>query len=688
MAEEKERVLTYEVHVHTGGRWEIYSRFPADCKDDAIDVAKELEKNKSTASVKVVKEVYNRDSNTSSEFLVYKSSGKPDRPEPPSPPKKEEKKKPEQKRPPERKAPPPKKVNKPAPEPAAADDPPAEPKPKSSLASVLFKLLVITFLAGAFAFGAGTLVTLVLKNSNAFGITASQQVREGIVLATFVVSFLISAVPMAMYSLSRENLNFNLTLPRRRPAPAPQASTATADAVKAATKATAGMSTSDRFEAEQRVADVLSGKAKEDEEKAPPPKFEMPTPTVQLPPLAPHAERQKAAMLKYLGDALAQVPPNRKMDNYNKFGVNLFLAGACEAMATEKQLDVLSTSRILAESLKTLGFKNHQAQAFADKYQEYLLADSRYMAMFEAGRAAMADQMDGKPEAAGRLTQSLEDWNRPKDMDEKQTVVTVMFTDMVGSTALTQTLGDAAAQKVVRVHNAIVRAALGRFRGKEIKHTGDGIMASFRSTTDGIKAAIDIQKNTAEHNRSNPGLPLKLKVGLHSGQAIAEDDDLFGTHVQLTARIVDKAGPGEIFVSETAHGICAGKDIQFANRGQFTLKGFDQPQTIYQVIFDAAAAAADKTAAERKAAEEAAKKEEEAKRKADEDRRRAEEAAKAQLQAQEAPPPPSPVQTPAQQQAVAKAMGLQQAAPPPQPQPQQTPQQPAAPTPPGPRPTV
>jgi class 3 adenylate cyclase len=667
MAEEKERVLTYEVHVHTGGRWEIYSRFPADCKDDAVDVAKELEKNKSTASVKVVKEVYNRDSNTSSEFLVYKSSGKaeaaPTAPSPP-PPRKEEKKKPERK-PPERErkaAPPPKRADRKgqAPEPDAEASLQEAPKKGSgSLAGVLLKLLVITFLAGAFAFGAGTLVTLVLKNSHAFGIAASTQVREAIVLATFIVSFLVSAVPMALYSLSRENLDFNFSLPRRRPVPAPQASAAATDAVRAATKATAGMSFADRMQAERRVADVVAGKsdAADDatEAKAPPPKFEMPAPAVQLPPLSPHAERQKAAMLKYLGEAMGRIPPSRKMDNYNKFGANLFLAGACEAMATEKQLDVLSTSRILAESLKTLGFKNHQAQAFADKYQEYLLADSRYMAMFESGRAAMAEQMEGKPEAAERLAQSLEDWNRPKDMDEKQTVVTVMFTDMVGSTALTQTLGDAAAQKVVRAHNAIVRAALGRFRGKEIKHTGDGIMASFQSTTDGIKAAIDIQKNTAEHNRTNPGLPLKLKVGLHSGQAIAEDDDLFGTHVQLTARIVDKAGPGEIFVSETAHGICAGKDIQFANRGQFNLKGFDQPQTIYQVVLDADKAAEDA----RKKAEAARKKEEE------EERRRAEEAARPQP---EAPPPAAPAPAPA---------------PTPQPQPSsQGAQQPAAPAPP------
>ncbi|MEO5337459.1 MAG: adenylate/guanylate cyclase domain-containing protein [Magnetospirillum sp. WYHS-4] len=680
MAEEKERVLTYEVQIYVNGRWEIYSRFPFDAKDSAIEVAQDLERNKSTANVKVVKEVYNYASNSSSEALVYKSGGtkvdspqsgkdkKPDRkpeakPAPPAPRKETKKEAPKKAAGPSKGSPP------------ASEPEPQEEKPRASLAGVVLKLLVITLLAAAFAAGASTLVTMGLKNSTAFGVMASKQTAEAIVLATFIVSFLLSAVPMALYSLSRENLNFDFGLPRRRVSAEPQATAATAEAVKATTKANANLSVGDRKEAEKRVADVVAGNARSDDGEGPQakPRFEMPSAPKEPPPMSPHGERQKALMMKYLGDSLAQVASSRRMDNYNKFGVNLFLAGACEALGSEKQLDVLTTSRILGETVQTIGFKKTQAQSFADKYQDYLLADSRYMAMFESGRAAMAAHLAGDKNAAKLMDRALDDWGRPKDAGEKQSVVTVMFTDMVGSTALTQSLGDAGAQKVVRVHNAIVRTALGRFRGKEIKHTGDGIMASFGTATDGIGAAIDIQKQTAEHNKANPNLPLRLKVGLHSGQAIAEDDDLFGTHVQLAARIVDKAGAGEVFVSETAHGVCAGKDFRFINRGQFGLKGFADPQTVYQVVIDGLVVppAPDKEAEEKKKGE------------GDVPPPPAAQVAQVQPPAQ----PPSPVQDAAQQQAIAQVMRLQ-AEPPADPAPAQpvTPVQPA-PTPAQPSPT-
>ena len=89
-----------------------------------------------------------------------------------------------------------------------------------------------------------------------------------------------------------------------------------------------------------------------------------------------------------------------------------------------------------------------------------------------------------------------------------------------------------------------------------------------------------------KHNKTNPDLPLHLKVGINAGEPIVEDDDLFGTTVQVAARTVDKAKSEQIFVTEIVHGICAGKGLKFINRGQFEMKGVAEPITLFEAVWD------------------------------------------------------------------------------------------------------
>jgi adenylate cyclase len=146
--------------------------------------------------------------------------------------------------------------------------------------------------------------------------------------------------------------------------------------------------------------------------------------------------------------------------------------------------------------------------------------------------------------------------------------VTILFTDMEGSTALTQRLGDDGAQKVVRAHNRIVREALAAHGGSEIKHTGDGLMVSFPSATRALECAVTIQKRVAEHVAKHPDVPLSVRVGLNAGEPVAEAGDYFGTAVQLAARICDMASPGEILVSAVVRDLAAGKGFAFDDRGE------------------------------------------------------------------------------------------------------------------------
>jgi len=166
-------------------------------------------------------------------------------------------------------------------------------------------------------------------------------------------------------------------------------------------------------------------------------------------------------------------------------------------------------------------------------------------------------------------------------------LVTLLFTDMEGSTNLTQRLGDARAQELLRAHNAIVRDALKAHGGSQIKHTGDGIMASFPSASGAIECAVAIQRALAEQGESNPETPIRVRIGLNAGEPVAEEDDLFGTAVQLTARICGRAEPGQVLCSNVVRELSAGKGYLFSDQGDVELRGFEDPVRLYELRWEA-----------------------------------------------------------------------------------------------------
>jgi class 3 adenylate cyclase len=159
---------------------------------------------------------------------------------------------------------------------------------------------------------------------------------------------------------------------------------------------------------------------------------------------------------------------------------------------------------------------------------------------------------------------------------------TVLFTDVEGSTALTDRLGDARARKLLREHESMIREALKTHGGSEVKTLGDGFMTSFSSATKALECAIAMQRAFAERNESAEE-PIKIRIGLNAGEPIAEEEDLFGTAVILAARIAAKAEGGEILASEAVRQIVAGKKFPFSDLGETALRGFEDRVRIYQV---------------------------------------------------------------------------------------------------------
>ncbi len=162
---------------------------------------------------------------------------------------------------------------------------------------------------------------------------------------------------------------------------------------------------------------------------------------------------------------------------------------------------------------------------------------------------------------------------------------TVMFTDIVGSTATTQRLGDDGAMRLVKQHDTIVRSALSAWNGKEIKHTGDGIMAAFRSASQAIAAAIQIQQALDEYGRLHPAEPIRVRIGLSAGEPVEDSNDLFGATVQLAARVCAHAQPSQILVANVVAELCVGKGYRFQPQGRIPLKGFDSPPPLHLVAW-------------------------------------------------------------------------------------------------------
>jgi class 3 adenylate cyclase/pimeloyl-ACP methyl ester carboxylesterase len=160
---------------------------------------------------------------------------------------------------------------------------------------------------------------------------------------------------------------------------------------------------------------------------------------------------------------------------------------------------------------------------------------------------------------------------------------TILFTDMEESTALTQRLGDEQAQEIVRVHNGIVDDALRRHGGTRIKHTGDGIMASFFTASAALEASLDIQRVLAYHNDTQPAQRVAVRIGINAGEPVAEGDDLFGTAVQLASRVCAKADPGEILTTDVVRQLVAGKGFLFHDRGDVLFRGFEDPVRVFEV---------------------------------------------------------------------------------------------------------
>jgi len=160
-------------------------------------------------------------------------------------------------------------------------------------------------------------------------------------------------------------------------------------------------------------------------------------------------------------------------------------------------------------------------------------------------------------------------------------VRTMVFTDIVGSTELTQRLGDRAAMAIVDVHDRAVRDALARTSGREVKHLGDGMMGVFVTAADAVRCASAVHA-ALRATMDDVVDPVRVRVGAATGEPLERNGDFFGSTVQMASRLCAVAEPGQTLVSSSVVEACEGH--RFRDLGERTLKGFPQPVRANAVV--------------------------------------------------------------------------------------------------------
>src|SRR6266545_8426229 len=220
----------------------------------------------------------------------------------------------------------------------------------------------------------------------------------------------------------------------------------------------------------------------------------------------------------------------------------------------------------------------------------YKIAEARYMA--ERIPGAELVELPGEdhgwwvhPEPiAHELERFLRDiWNRGEwDVVESDRVLaTILFTDIVGSTARAAELGDRRWKELLQQHHALIRRQLVRFSGREIDTAGDGFFASFDGPARAIRCAWAITEAVSE-------LGLEVRAGLHTGECEVVDRKVGGIAVHIGARVASEARPGEVLVSSTVKDLVAGSGIQFRERGVAELKGVPGEWRLYSAAGESA----------------------------------------------------------------------------------------------------
>jgi class 3 adenylate cyclase len=229
--------------------------------------------------------------------------------------------------------------------------------------------------------------------------------------------------------------------------------------------------------------------------------------------------------------------------------------------------DVLGTIRVPTLVLSRGGELEGEAKAFAG-----LIPGARLQTLPGSAPTVMQEHPDAYLEAVQRFARELHE----EEVELESVLATVLFTDIVDSTARQAEIGDRGWADLLRDHHAVVRGCLARYRGRELDTAGDGFFAAFDGPARAIRCAQAIVAAVRP-------LGLQVRAGLHTGECRTIDGKIAGLAVSIGARVTGLAGPSEILVSQTVRDLTAGSGLDLADRGEHRLKGVPGAWRVYAV---------------------------------------------------------------------------------------------------------
>jgi len=574
----------FELELQKNGRWSVVERFREHEKEEAISRAKFQVTQPGIEAVRVVREVYDESdglfkSRTIFRQLRPKTADKPIEKETKSAPA----------APVKRGGGPTKAVSRSdlaaesQPQ-QPAQPPPTSPKQRKPRNRMMLKRVVASTATGATMSTVGALGLWSERGrmilGEAFNPTTLAVASTALFLAAFVASlYLFSRTPPS----------------QRRPAAEPVATVGITELHEPSPPATYAepppppppgpleidpkiAELAESMQAPPEVAPEPEPKPKPEEEK----KKEAPVEAVA-------SAQDQQMLMRFFRDCLVD-PSARaftgqgKMDAQTRFACHLFLLGAGDACLVSSGADDAQMQSVIQSALEMLGTDAERARGFVANYENYF-KEPRYRAVMSAGRDAMASFLAGRGMKAQALGDALAGWNA-NSKEAATSTIAVMFTDMVSSVQTTQKLGDEGAMRLVQTHNLIIGSVLKTHRGHQVKHTGDGIMAVFPRVVDGVAAAAEMQRQIDEHNRISMSHPLSIRIGLSAGEPVREDNDYFGTVVQLSARVCAVAGAREVAVSDLVAELAGRENFVFSAIQHVPLKGFTEPQPVRMLLWE------------------------------------------------------------------------------------------------------
>jgi class 3 adenylate cyclase len=160
---------------------------------------------------------------------------------------------------------------------------------------------------------------------------------------------------------------------------------------------------------------------------------------------------------------------------------------------------------------------------------------------------------------------------------------TILFTDLEGSTSILEAVGQSAFMVLLTEHDLIIRRALVAAHGREVKHTGDGIMASFDDVANALDCSMAIQAGFEVRTAEASNTELRVRIGIAAGEPVDHNDDLFGSTVTLASRICGAAKAGRILTSDLVRELGSGRGFTFDGGRDLVLKGFSSPTRVFEL---------------------------------------------------------------------------------------------------------